>query len=112
LRASELKGVVMKKAFSDDGDMTRFNRVYGLAKEWEKLSRAEAGSDVKSERYGQLKDAGTGLEYFLDYVEGRTKMLADYAKKGVAAPSEDAALEDMRRRAYAMMDEIEGALGR
>lgn len=110
LKSAELKRVILKKVFSDEGDMTRFNRMYELAGEWDRISKAEAGNEAKSKRYEYLAKAGRELGYFHKYIDGRVSRIRDYMKKGVTSGDEKGAVDGMRKDAYGYMDLIDAAL--
>ena len=86
LKDADLKEVILKKVYSDNGDMSKFNRLNELATEWEKLQKAEKDSEQHSDRYNELEkmDKDYVLTDFYNNVTGAVK----YYKKSMKAGNE------------------------
>lgn len=105
LETKELKPAIQKVLFSDNGNMTRFNQAYELAKEWKKL-KSEAANDKKSERYNELRAIGDMLTDFYDYVESNTKFYRDYVKEGEVKPKIEDDISEIRNKSGAYIESI------
>ena len=74
LKPAEISKLVAKKIFTDDGNMTRFNRAMELAKEWNNLQTKEKDIDQHSERYKELENMDKDYVVF-DLYDGTSKTI-------------------------------------
>jgi len=91
LKSEEMKEVILKKVFSDNGDMTGFNRMNKLAKEWHKLQSDEKDVDEKSERYKELEqmDNEQELTSFYHFITNSVKYYKQMMKENQPVPEDE-----------------------
>ncbi|MDL2323226.1 hypothetical protein LJC52_04480, partial [Bacteroidales bacterium OttesenSCG-928-A17] len=110
LETKELKALAKKKIFSDNGDMTDFNRLYALGKEWEKVRKAEKNLPEKSDLYKVLEkmnknEALSKLYKMSDEIAG---YYADYMRGDTIIPLMEEGIEQKRRQIHELIKEIKG----
>jgi hypothetical protein len=107
LKAKEKNELILKKIYSDNGDMTRFNRAYKLAEEWNKLQTKELDNEDKSDRYKELEklDKDYVLTDIYNDAQSAIKWYGKDMKEKIQSSKQD--MEQDKTEMYKLIDKIE-----
>lgn len=89
--------------------MTRFNRVYDLAKEWDKLkgNKELAPRAAARRKEIELMNATKELERFYKVVESSSKTFSDYVKKGKERANAEEWMREHSERGLKALEKVE-----
>ena len=107
MKDKEKNELILKKIYSENGDMTRFNRAYKLADEWNKLQTKEMDNDAKSDRYKELEklDKDYVLTDIYNDSQSAIKWYGKDMKEKIQSSKQDMAQD--KTEMYKLIDKIE-----